>query len=106
MADPECAPPSGQPPFCLSGVITSPEHKVALVNRPGQPLLSNLLEGQVLDDWKVERIGPGFVEMSNQDRTVRLSVSESSGEPAAAAAAAPKPPPRFRPNPIRRPNQG
>lgn len=80
-AEADCAPPADGPPACLSGVVTSPDRRVALVAVPGQPGLLHLTEGAALGDWKVERIAPRSIVLRHDDQSVELAL----GEPGAAA---------------------
>jgi hypothetical protein len=89
----ECAPPSGAPPFCLSGTITAGADRVALVEEAGSPGFLKLREGATLNGWAVTEIGRRYLIVGHDDSSVRLEVGVTAPSGAAAPSAPGKPRP-------------
>jgi len=78
----ECALPPGDPQACLTGTIVSPGYRAALVQQAGSPDLERVRPGDMLLDWTVAEIGPGYVVLSRDAERVRLELGEApAGSP-------------------------
>ncbi|HVJ51349.1 MAG TPA: hypothetical protein VM689_02740 [Aliidongia sp.] len=72
----DCAPPADGPPLCLVGTITSHNYSAALIEQAGKTGLETLHQGGEVLDWHVLQITPRAVMLGQNDRQVRLAISD------------------------------
>lgn len=93
-AEPPAAPPAPvePPPFDLAGVVVGGDVGFAILRNTGTQAIQRARQGETFDGWTVSEISQRFVVLTQDDRSVRLSLFEvRPGE----AAKRPPPPSRI-----------
>ncbi|MGH7090451.1 MAG: hypothetical protein ACREFQ_16265 [Stellaceae bacterium] len=67
--------------FIVEGVVLSPERRAAIIGYGHPPRTESVLEGAMVDGWRVERIDPSRVLLSADGRTVALAIGQGRSTP-------------------------
>jgi len=70
----ECTPNQSEVPVCLSGTVIAPGYAGAVIQETGQAGLRQILPGDMVDNWTVEKIGARYVVLTYGARTVRVEL--------------------------------
>lgn len=95
-----CAPADPAAPICLSGTVLAPGYDAALVQHAGESALTRLQRGDPVGDWRVDRIGPGYVMLTQNGKSLQVKLGNVAPAPADAA---PPPKPGLPRGPLRHP---
>jgi hypothetical protein len=90
----DCVPNQSEVPACLSGTAISPDYSGAVIQENGQPGLRQIVPGDMVDAWTVDKIGTRYVVLKRGTQTVRLELPQALG--ASEEAPPPDDPPTAR----------
>lgn len=94
----ECVPQDAVP-VCLSGIAASRNYTGALIEQADAPGMRRVRQGDEVEDWTVDEIGPRHVVFNRGDETVRLDLTKDDTKITMDAPA--PPPPGIKKGPVR-----
>jgi hypothetical protein len=77
----DCAPASDAPPFCLQATVTAGDYRAALVVPAGDKVAQSLHDGAMIAGWTLAEIGPRYIVVEHDERSVRLTLGDEPAPP-------------------------
>ena len=81
----DCTPDNPAIPLCLSGTVTAPTYRGAVVEAPGKGE-RQVRPGDTIGDWTVGEIGARYIVFAHGTDEIRLDLANLPPEPEAAPA--------------------